>query len=436
MELTHAIRQYIAGRCAAKLEPLDKELVKAEKNMEADELAVFRLDWQQRKQELESKFAAAVWLTDAARRAPQISLVSHALKYSHSDAKGTSLMLTPEEKPYSRLSSHHLKAPKADVVGNAAVLDVANLLLLEAGGKRLLDFVAEGDSSPLDTLGDQAAVQGWVSGFKEALHSGDPASHTLAKQSYFPVDDSVGYHLLAPLSASSLHHAVYQRIQASRFSEASKAAREARKKSVFWESGTRDYPNLALQTFGGTKPQNVSLLNSQRGGKLYLLNSQPPEWQTQAKPPESSERFWQQYLWRIHKQIRGLKSFLEWVDQRNLNNIDIRYERARRVASMVDELHQFAASVQQLPSGWSGGGESNISLHEACWLDPKRTDETFQYEREGKEWCESVAKTFGRVLSKAMTTNKLLMADDETRHFRQQIRVESKRLMMDLEEWT
>ena len=437
MELTDNIRQYIDDRCSTKLEEHQKKLTKAEKEKTADEFAEYRLEWQRQKQELLDKFKPDIWLTDASKRAKQISLVTHALKYTHSDAKGTSLMMLAGDKPQRYVSSSSLSSLRADVVGNAAALDVANLLLLESDGVRLLDLVGQDDPRALTAFGNSEQQQGWIQGFKEALKVLEPASHTLAKQLYFPVEGSgADYHLLAPLAASSLNHALFQRVQHSRFSDDAKAARDARRKEKYWHQGTRDYPSLATQTFGGTKPQNISLLNSQRGGRAYLLSAQPPVWKSQAKPPKSTTAFWAGYRWWVRAQVRELKDFLEQADQHNLNNLSIREKRAAMVAALVDAFYQYSARIRLMEPGWSA--ESFGINPEACWLDPSRTDEDFVYEREGKGWCKPLALTFGRVLVKALNqtgkNKKLEMADNERMHFKQQIQREAYRLMMDLEE--
>src|SRR5690606_29857228 len=45
----------------------------------------------------------------------------------------------------------------------------------------------------------------------------------------------------------------------------------------------RNYQNLSVRKLGGTKPQNISQLNSERGGVNYLLSSSPPVWKNAAK---------------------------------------------------------------------------------------------------------------------------------------------------------
>lgn len=38
---------------------------------------------------------------------------------------------------------------------------------------------------------------------------------------------------------------------------------------------SREYPNLAVQKFGGTKPQNISQLNSERGWQQLSAGLSP-----------------------------------------------------------------------------------------------------------------------------------------------------------------
>ena len=58
-------------------------------------------------------------------------------------------------------------------------------------------------------------------------------------------------------------------------------------------------------------------------------------------------------------------------------------------------------------------------------------------EKSNNDWQKIIAKTFAQVLAQELTTEKLLMADDENTYFAKQINSEAKQLVMDLEvmEW-
>lgn len=58
----------------------------------------------------------------------------------------------------------------------------------------------------------------------------------------------------------------------------------------------RGYTNVAVQQLGGTKPQNISQLNSERRGNKGLLASLPPVWRSiELKPLLGSESLFPRY---------------------------------------------------------------------------------------------------------------------------------------------
>ncbi len=219
--LTRFITDYIASRKQAKLDKFEKEAAK--RPAQSDDVITSAAE----RQVIEMQYSPRAWLTDAARRAGQISLVTHAAKFTHGDAKSSSIYLDIQgDDRY--LSSASLPTLTADAVGNAAALDVAKLLQTEVAGDSLLACLKRGDQSALRALAeDDAQLARWVEGFNRALIPADPASHKLAKQVWFPVAE--GYHLLCPLFATSFAQAVHEKMVAARFSDEGNAIREAHK---------------------------------------------------------------------------------------------------------------------------------------------------------------------------------------------------------------
>lgn len=243
--------------------------------------------------ELHAQFIPANWLEDAARRVNQIQAVTHSLKPIHPDAKGTSLYSPRHVSPTQPVVASHCLGNDfaSDVVGNAAALDVYKFLKLEHQGRSLLALSLARDANFAAALSSDAAqAQAWMAAFAGlAERRGRAASHTLAKQLYWltgedPHDDA-SFHLLAPLYATSLAHRVYQTVQDDRFSEEAAVARIAKKEGKYSARPVREYPQLAIQKLGGTKPQNISQLNSERRGENLLFASLPPAWRsTDVKP--------------------------------------------------------------------------------------------------------------------------------------------------------
>jgi CRISPR-associated protein Csy1 len=265
----------------------------------------------------------------------------------------------------------------SDVVGNAAALDVYKFLKLEHQGRSLLALSMARDANFAAALSSDAVqAQAWMAAFAGlAERHGRVTSHTLAKQLYWPVGndlhDDASFHLLAPLYATSLAHRVYQTVQDDRFSEEATAARQARKEGRYSARPVREYPQLAIQKLGGTKPQNISQLNSERRGENLLFASLPPMWRSiDVKPLLGTESMFPRFSRRV--EVRQLvKALLAFLKSDPSRNVKARKRRAELVDGIIDEFLQFSAELRFLPSGWSHTPECRLSSAEKYWLDRK-----------------------------------------------------------------
>lgn len=429
-EIRAVIQAFLDERLQAKLEKL--------KEQDGDEAQALRLS-----------HAPQNWISDAAKRVGQIQQVSHAQKFTHPSADGSNLFSlgNPHADPLE-IGSHVLDSStgKADVVGNAAALDVYKFLSLTVGGKTLLARAVADDPALLAALpGDNPAdMLAAFASLPEA--KGGVASHTLAKQLYWPMAAGE-YHLLSPLFPSRLVHEVHGTLREHKFSEATKAAREAKVKEEVSSEGYYDYPNLLIQHFGGTKPQNISQLNSERGGENWLLPSYPPSWQRQAalqpaqvlRQPSIFTRHifgWQR---RVRDLVDELRDFLaKQAAQKSV--LWMRERRGRLVAEVVDELLYFASRIQNnvqndFPPGWTRGtGVANerIELHPAqqYWLDPYRAadafgDSEFAANRAKADWQEQICMQFATWFNTSIETKgKTDMGDPEHLEWRRELQRE------------
>ena len=386
--LSDFISEYIAGRRQTKLEAFDKEAAKRSE-AESTTIAVDR-------RELERRYEPKAWLTDAAKRAGQINLVTHAAKFTHGDSKSSSIYSEAVAKE-GYLSSTALSGLEPDAVGNAAALDVAKLLQARVdNGDSMLASLKRGDHSALAAFTDDTnQLNEWVTGFSRALTPGEPVSHKLAKQGYFPVGGS--YHLLSPLFATSLAHAMHQKMVALRFGDDVKAIWKARREKTWHPTPLTLLPDSAEMHFGGTKPQNISYLNSVRGGRIWLLSCQPPQWKRSEKPPTHLRSIFtsgSQFDRRARSTIQLLVSLLTRTG--NYTNFRIREARDGYINTLIDLLFDVASELQC--ESWQGWTLNSPGLkpHQKLWLDPWRTktDEAFRVEREKEDWQDAVAKDF------------------------------------------
>ncbi|WP_380181979.1 type I-F CRISPR-associated protein Csy1 [Kalamiella sp. sgz302252] len=421
--LSSFIVSYIAERKSLKHEDLEKKEAKVLAGAQLGvEQAAVKNDYASQYAELDRKYETRNWLSDAARRASQISLVTHALKYTHSDAKGSSFYQSSGAKKTDCLSSAFLNIPELDAVGNAAALDVAKLLQTEYRGDSLIASLLRNDSSALAALAEnEQQLAEWVAGFKQVLSAFNPASHKLAKQIYFPIGDG-RYHLLSPLFPTSLAHALHERLTVSRFSDEAKEIAAAVKAGT-WHSQLRTlYLNTAIQNFGGTKPQNISYLNSTRGGRVRLLSCAAPVWQSINKPPlkyKSIFHFRSEFSRLARSSVESLKRHLIGVYNK-ANNEQIRQQRASYVDEIIDILFNYVTGIQQPEfARWSENENCELKKAQQFWLDPFRsnTDENFRFEREAGDWKIEVARDFGYWLSRQLSVTPLNMGEVERRYF-------------------
>ncbi len=414
-----AIAQFLTDRLQAKLEKVGEE------------------DSEQR-----AAYEPKRWIADAAQRVKQIQQVTHAIKYTHPDARGSSLYTTAGN-PYAagtEVGTHTLGAQLvADVVGNAAALDVYKFLNLRIGERNILDLAAADHPTLAAALSNDAEeAHAWMGCFAALVQpKGEPASHELAKQVYWPLGDGE-YHLLAPLFPTSLVHSLWKAIREDRFSEEAAAARAARKAGGAHPHGFREYPELAIQSFGGTKPQNISQLNSERYGENYLLPSLPPNWQSPAiRPPFAVNSVFDRIFSRrprVRELTRILRDFLVSVE--HVNNIRIRRKGAELSCSIYDEALFYGAELReavetgQLPAGWTQDEACKLNRAEQCWLDPLRCqiDPDFAHEYQRDEWSDEICRRFGNWLNARLATERTPMSAIEAEHWRSELAKEMRLL--------
>jgi CRISPR-associated protein, Csy1 family len=419
--LTQAIADYIDQRKQTKLEPLQKALNKVlEKTENAELIAKAKSEYREKAEPIEVQFEPETWLTDAAKRAKQISLATHASKFAHSDAKASSMLILDDtDETQSYLVTASLKEKAIDAVGNAAALDVAKLLRVSVNGENLTDQLGNGHIEALRSFAkNDELLSQWEDGLRLALGDEKLAAHTLSKQLYFPVES--GYHLLCPLFSSSLAHELYQSVNQTRFGD-SKTIGDARKSGVYVQHLDQSYPKTAVQLFGGSKPQNISQLNSERYGQAYLLNVAPPVYAYKVKPPTDIKRFFNRRLsYQLRYPLREFKTFLVGLNDAD-KNFKTRYKRDYQfLQPVIDNVFDAVVRIQTEVDcpGWSTDKDVSLNPEYCYWLDIDNPDKRFQQARSAGVWMDKIASDFSLWLSKQLKSDKYLLSDTEQNYFK------------------
>lgn len=369
-------------------------------------------------QKATEKFCMEFWIPDASKRAKQLSLVSHPGKYSHSGAKISSIIAKSNYSADGFLRTGNVEVD-LDVIGNAAALDVHKFLsLILTDGQTILthlekktDIIRE-QLSGLGVLFDDIEQE-----LLEIKKETDKAVKTSekVKQVYFPVREDE-YHLLSILTPSSIMFKLKERINIKRFSDENKEVREAKKNSKYHERDYSEIYGLSVIGYGGTKPQNISVLNSQNGGTSYLLSSMPPELTSyNIRPPKTN--FFTNSLW-----FKNFKDdFEKFHDQlaKEANNIHVRKKRDWLIRSIIYQVADQLWKIRSLEKGWSDSDNYKVLPHyQKIWLDQLYVQERM----EDSGWFYNIqrdlARWFINAYKKLMGDKALALGDEHMKHIK------------------
>jgi CRISPR-associated protein Csy1 len=354
------------------------------------------------------------WLPDAAKRAGQLSLVSHPSKFTHPSAKTSSIISESTFVSDGFLRSGNVVS-ELDVFGNAAAMDVYKFLsLILADGRTVLTHLDENTetiqqqfklaSTPFDELRDNFLA------IKQDKSSKVRTSGQV-KQVYFPVADD--YHLLSVLTPSGLMFVLKEKIQNIRFSEQTKLAREAERNNAFDEQGFDELYDLTIMGFGGTKPQNISVLNNKFHGETYLLPCIPPQFKKRDVEPPHSDFFKNSIYPRLYTD--SFQAFHRLITAK-VNNINIRDGRDNVIGFVMDKVIERSWQFRQLDAGWSE--KTSLPMYQRIWLDDAFLDEREKTD----DWLNRVIKELAHWFidgyRKVMGKDAELLGDEELREIR------------------
>ena len=340
----------------------------------------------------DDKFSLKEWLPDAAKRVTQLSMVSHPSKFSHPSAKTSSVIAQAKQDNDGYLRSGNVSYP-LDVFGNAAAMDVFKFLSLPLTEKLTVLDGFERQEESLKTLLVGADLDFETLGTEflkiKATDTSVKTDH-LVKQVYFPIEQAE-YHLLSVLTPSGLITRLKQSIDTIRFSEETKQAKELRRKNEHHEIGYADIFGLTITAYGGTQPQNVSVLNSQNAGRAYLLSSCPPMLEKRAiRLPKTD--FFAQCLYRKNYQESFIQ--LHKFMQLDLNNDDIRTAIRNIIQFVIDQILVLASKTREYSvEGWSNQDYyASLPKLQRIWLD-----KIYQTEREeDHDWRDELSREIAR----------------------------------------
>ncbi len=397
-----AIHQFFADRKAAWLKAKGKSDATDEETADLE-------------QQARERFALANWLPDAAKRAGQLSIVSHPSKFSHPSAKTTAIIAKAKPKADGYLRTGNLEYA-LDVYGNAAAMDVYKFLSLPMSDSRPVLEHLEEDTPEAKALFNisSASYEKLKEGFLSVKQSEGNKSYSdrLVKQVYFPVADNQ-YHLLSLLTPSGVITKLKTTVDAMRFSEQASQARDCRRNGLEHETGYDDVLDLTVTGYGGTQPQNVSVLNSQNAGRAYLLMSTPQPIEKRAVRLPTSDFFSQSLRsWLFKDPMHELHKFML-----DINNMKIRAAISNTIIYIAKMVVKEATTLRVTEVGWSAKEHyQNLEVNQRIWLDDAHASTRL----EQSDWIKPLSRQFARwfldTYKKVLSADALTLGDQELFH--------------------
>ena len=368
------------------------------------------------RKECEEKFSLESWLPDAAKRAEQISICSHPCTFSHPSARknkngsASAVIANNQQRNDGLLRSGNVMV-EDDALGNAAALDVYKFLMLKMEDEQTLLAHLEKDSDltkeilSIRTTSYEELKHGFLTMTQASTKS---ITSSKIKQVYFPVDND--YHLLSVLTPSGIMFNLRKRLDSVRFGEETKQGREKYRKKEYHKPGFQEIYNLTTLGYGGTKPQNISVLNNQNGGKVHLLYSAPPELQTREIHFPKQDFFAQSIRYCDSRQAFQK---LHALYQKDDNNKDIRTLRDEYYLSVLDNIVKRMWQVRAVAEEQYRPEYHHIVKAQKTWL----LDEYQETRSTTNDWLDSIVTQISQYLfhgyEKTLGKKALKLSDGE-----------------------
>jgi CRISPR-associated protein Csy1 len=351
-------------------------------------------------QTCEQQFSLNEWLPNAARRAGQISMSTHPCTFSHPSArKNKNGYVSSVLVNIDHINDGFLKTGNVtvatDALGNAAALDVYKFLtLMMEDGKSLLTHIQQDSALATSLLSiKSASYQNLKDGFLAMVESSNKnITSSKIKQVYFPVEND--YHQLSLLTNSGMVYQLRARLDKLRFSDDVKILRDKRRKNEFSEQGYSEIYGLTTIGYGGTKPQNISVLNNQNGGKAHLLSSVPPSIEKRNIHFPKSDFFIESF--KKYDYADTFKA-LHKLFQADYNNVNIRNARDNYLQEIMDLLIEKMWAVRAVSPTQYHQESSTLASHQRTWLCSDYT----QVREESEQWLDKLINEISRWISRS-----------------------------------
>jgi CRISPR-associated protein Csy1 len=315
----------------------------------------------------------------------------------------------PIKKGY--VYSSTINSKQRDVSINASYSKVVSFLYLELeDGMSVYDHLfneTELSKKEFSNLG--ISYEEIVEAVKSIKFGYSPiTSDRRLKQVYFPVNDS-DYHLLSIVPEVNSIYEVKHINNYLKYDSDIKEIKEKRKKNEYSDKEIYNLPDLISVQYGGSKPQNISYLNSKEGGSSYLLS---------CFPPNIEDRKYRYPKYNFIEENLGYKKIMPIINRLikfikiNYNNKTLRDYRDSILLDLLDLAFLEIDKLRNTNIGWSDSESyKNLSNKQKILLDDKYKDIRITNKEYFEDFCEDYSSYIVLLIKRKSKNNEIILSD-------------------------
>lgn len=334
-----------------------------------------------------------------------IRVVTHIGKYTHPDAN-VQISINPNNTPVIKgyLCSSGFDTKYQDYLCSAEFIPyVKTLEAVMKDGRQIREHLREG-STLLKNVAqvDDATLETWRQSYFEKLKDAEHCTLTekRIKQVYFPLENGE-YRLMSLIPCSVLIWELKERISAREWQVETTGTKEKSVRIAYIEKWERK--------FGGTKPQNISFLNSQNGGRAKILPCLPPSLSQKFQLPlrdfiSQFRVFRPQHPNAARNSLWPLFEALHDTLVHDPNTEWARKKKRGIIRSIVEQgIIRHAEHIRHNASaGWSlESKHSGLDSAQKIWLDPEAAHPP---EIAATDWPKSISRQIALLLLSNLET--------------------------------
>lgn len=347
------------------------------------------------------------WICWALDFGEESYLATHIAKLTHSSSKGSSCDVRYHNS-CDKYNSQYLSTADNPIL-DAAYPDnkyssISQLYSIEVEDRYIGDLLREGGEHYLKCLtNNDQLLKFWCQSFSKLIKNEKKKSYFLSKQTYFPVEDNQ-YHLLLPLTSSSLVHQLHLEHK-KYFDEEEKVARLQKKNKKYSTVNICSYPNKAYLHVTGSNHSNASSLNGKRGGRISLLPALPPQWKSNSPSYINKTEVFDKALgFALKAEINELKKYLLLIKNKALS-----ISNPKRNAVVTNKLQVISGNffnyimeinIHTAIENWTV--ETHLPIEQQLLFEYCREDEAAMSAKINKQWMKILSKSYGRWLNKQL----------------------------------